>query len=266
MLTAQQRAEFDRTGIVKLEAASPAADAAAMREVVWTELTLRHGIREDDRTTWTPRFVSGMRTSKRHPAFRAILGPPLRAALDDLLGPGRWQEPPHQGQVLVTMPNAESWRVPHQQWHTDVGYDTPPGELVGVKHWAFLDTVEPGGGGTVQLAGSHQLLGRYVSRLAPDQREYKRVRDGFLRSHPWLRRLTVPDDDPDRNRTLMDVETDIDGLPARVVELTGQPGDVYLTHLWVMHAAAPNAATTPRMMRSRPFFRVGSGPAPQPAP
>lgn len=263
MLTAEQRVGFERTGILKLEAAFSAADASAMREVVWKELAVRHGIHQDDPSTWTPRFVSGMATTKRHPAFRAILGPPLRAALDDLLGAGQWHEPRHQGQVLVTMPNAERWRVPHQLWHTDVGYDTPPGVLTGVKHWAFLNAVEPGGGGTVQLAGSHRLLERYVSQLPPDRREYKQVRDSFLRSHPWLRQLAAPDDDPDRNRRLMDVEADIDGLPARVVELTGQPGDVYLTHLWVMHAAAPNARPVPRMMRSRPFYHVDSGAAPE---
>ncbi|GAA4998432.1 phytanoyl-CoA dioxygenase family protein [Actinopolymorpha pittospori] len=263
MLTAEQRAEFDLTGIVKLEGAFSAADASAMRAVVWKELAVRHGIHEDDPSTWTPHYVSGMKTTKRHPAFQAILGPPLRAALDDLLGPGRWQEPKHQGQVLVTLPNADSWRVPHHMWHTDVGYDTPPGQLIGVKHWAFVDAVEPGGGGTVQLAGSHRLLERYVSQLPADKREYKHVRDSFLRSHPWLRGLSKPDDDPDRNRRLMDVDTDIDGLPARVVELTGRPGDVYLTHLWVMHAAAPNASARPRMMRSRPFYPLDAGPAPE---
>jgi hypothetical protein len=48
---------------------------------------------------------------------------------------------------------------------------------------------------------------------------------------------------------------EIDGVPVRVVELTGNPGDVYLTSLWVMHATAPNASSRPRMMRSRSFMR-----------
>ena len=45
-------------------------------------------------------------------------------------------------------------------------------------------------------------------------------------------------------------ETDVDGLPARVVELTGVPGDVFITHAWVFHSIAANARQTPRMMRS----------------
>ena len=47
------------------------------------------------------------------------------------------------------------------------------------------------------------------------------------------------------------VEADLDGLPVRVVELTGRAGDVYVTHPWILHSIAPNASDTPRMMRSR---------------
>ena len=43
----------------------------------------------------------------------------------------------------------------------------------------------------------------------------------------------------------------LDGLPVRVVELTGRAGDVYVTHPWILHSIAPNASDTPRMMRSR---------------
>ena len=69
-------------------------------------------------------------------------------------------------------------------------------------------------------------------------------------SHPWLKALTNDDGDPERNARLMVTGATIDGVSLRVVELTGQPGDVFVTHPWVMHAAAPNAAELPRMMRS----------------
>ena len=42
--------------------------------------------------------------------------------------------------------------------------------------------------------------------------------------------------------------TIIDGVPLRVVELTGDPGDVILMHSDTFHAAAPNRLTEPRMM------------------
>jgi hypothetical protein len=254
MLTTEQRDEFDRTGIVKLEGVFSETDAARMRDVVWAELAARHGMARDDPATWLPYGPTGMVTSKKHRAFEPILGPALRDALDDLLGPGRWSEPKHHGQVLITMPNADRWVVPSRLWHTDIGYESLD-VLVGLKHWALVDTVEPGGGGTVQLAGSHRSLLRYVQLARPENREYKRVRDGFLRSHPWLRSLAAPDEDPDRNSRFMQDGMEIDGVPLKVVELTGKPGDVYLTSLWVMHATAPNASKRPRIMRSRSFMR-----------
>lgn len=82
------------------------------------------------------------------------------------------------------------------------------------------------------------------------------MRDGLLRSHPWLKALSSPEDDPERNARFMSAEVDIDGLPARVVELTGKPGDIYVTHPWVMHAIAPNATREPRFMRSMAINRA----------
>ncbi len=52
-------------------------------------------------------------------------------------------------------------------------------------------------------------------------------------------------------------EADLDGIPVRVVELTGSAGDVYVTHPWVLHSIAPNANHTPRMMRSRVIWKTG---------
>ena len=52
----------------------------------------------------------------------------------------------------------------------------------------------------------------------------------------------------DRIQHYMNDGTVVDGVPLRVVELTGQPGDVILMHCDCFHAAAPNRLTEPRMM------------------
>jgi len=62
--------------------------------------------------------------------------------------------------------------------------------------------------------------------------------------------LWKPGDDGDRMRCYMNDGTVIDGVPLRVVELTGKPGDVILMHSDCFHAAAPNRLTEPRMMLS----------------
>jgi hypothetical protein len=256
MLSAAQVDEFKRDGVVKVSAAFAADHAARMCDVVWGELESRHGMSREDRTTWTTLRPTRLKTTKAHPAANAILGPPLRSALDDLLGPGAWTEPPHQGQVLVTMPTGEIWSVPHRQWHTDVGFDLPVDELVAVKIWALLSDLEPGGGGTPQVAGSHRVIARHLNKTS--ERDFVTIRDQVLDSHPWFRSLTTADRDSDSDRsTRLMTEADLDGLPVRVVELTGRAGDVYVTHPWVLHSIAPNASDTPRMMRSRVIWKAG---------
>jgi hypothetical protein len=59
------------------------------------------------------------------------------------------------------------------------------------------------------------------------------------------------DPNPRRNAYFMDADHDLDGIPVRVVELTGEPGDVVLAHPWLLHHAAPNTASYPRMMRGK---------------
>jgi hypothetical protein len=237
---------------VRIPGAFGADDAERMREVLWRELADLYGMKRDDRSTWTPVQPTNLVASKKDPAANAILGAPLRAALDQLLGTSGWIEPPHQGQVLVTLPTGEPWSLPHRQWHTDVGFELPQDGLVGVKVWALLGDLEPGGGGTPQVAGSHRVIARYLTTT--DERDFRTVRDQVLASHSWFRQLTR--EGGARGDELMR-EADLDGIPVRVVELVGQAGDVYLTHPWVLHSIAPNARATPRMMRSRMIWRNG---------
>jgi len=250
MLNAQELAVFARDGIVKVPSAFSADDAARMRDVLWAELATRHGIDRDDRSTWTTVRPTRLKNTKTNRVANAILGPPLRSALDSLLG--EWTVPPHQGQVLVTLPTGEPWAVPHRQWHTDLGFDLPADDLVAVKIWALLGDLEPGGGGTPQVAGSHRVIARHLTTTS--ERDFTTIRDQVLRSDPWLRDLTTAGRTTDPM-----VEADLDGLPVRVVELTGQAGDVYLTHPWILHSIAPNANDTPRMMRSRFIWRSEGG-------
>ncbi len=249
MLTDAQRSAFERTGIVKLERAFAASDAARMCDVVWNELRGRYGIEREDPTTWDLHPPTGLRSSKRSRAFDPICASLVSGALDDLLGPGRWDRPEQYGNVLVTMPNASEWRVPHRVWHADFESTYPGDSLFAVKVWALCSDVAAHGGGTPQLAGSHRLFARYLADC--QDRAYKPAKEGFLRSHPWLKELSTDDaGDPGRNERFMAADVDIDGIPARVVELTGKAGDAFITHPWVFHSIAVNARNHPRVMRS----------------
>ena len=225
MLSDSQLEEFARDGIARIPGAFSAGDAARMREVLWRELAELYGMRPDDRSTWAPVRPTRLAATKKDPAADAILGPPLRAALDQLFGSAGWVEPPHQGQVLVTMPTGEDWSVPHRQWHTDVGFDVPQDVPGGVKIWALLNDLEPGGGGTPQVAGSHRVIARHLSTT--DERDFGTIRDEVLASDPWFADLTRETRPAEADFM---TEAALDGIPVRVVELTGRAGDVYLTH------------------------------------
>jgi hypothetical protein len=56
----------------------------------------------------------------------------------------------------------------------------------------------------------------------------------------------------------MDTVTDVEGIPARVIEACGRPGDVYVCHPWTIHAKAPNASGEPRFLRAPTLLRKSS--------
>jgi hypothetical protein len=53
----------------------------------------------------------------------------------------------------------------------------------------------------------------------------------------------------DRTAAFMDRETVVDGVPLRVVELTGEQGDMVFCHPVMVHCVAPNRGEWPRFMR-----------------
>jgi ectoine hydroxylase-related dioxygenase (phytanoyl-CoA dioxygenase family) len=72
---------------------------------------------------------------------------------------------------------------------------------------------------------------------------------------------------PDRIAAFMEAGTEIDGVPVRVVELTGEPGDMVFCHPTIVHCASPNHGAQPRFMRIAQIttpdverFRGGSPP------
>jgi ectoine hydroxylase-related dioxygenase (phytanoyl-CoA dioxygenase family) len=162
--------------------------------------------------------------------------------------------------MMVTFPSPRGtpWRLPHRPWHPDFMFNHPQTPMAGVTLFAFVGDVGAHGGGTLLVAGSHRLVARFVEGLPSGVRsDYRRVRTSFLAHDPWLGELSSPDDATDasdaadRAARFMAADHDITGMPVRVVELTGNAGDVVVTHPWTFHCTAPNTADEPRMMRAR---------------
>ena len=49
-------------------------------------------------------------------------------------------------------------------------------------------------------------------------------------------------------------ETEVKGVPCRVVELTGAPGEAVFCNLGLLHATAPNLSDEPRFQRVKFLF------------
>lgn len=242
MLTAGQHDEFRTTGLLRLRGAFPQATAEAMCDRLWEFLARRYAIHRDERSTWTVEKPAGFQPVTRSGAFRAVGGGPLCAALDALFGTGRWARPRWWGRPLVTFPGDGPWELPAGAWHFDF-MPASAGHRP-VQFFAFLNQVRPRGGGTLVLTGSHRLVAPYLGR--GEVFRMPRVR-ASLAAHPWLRGLWEPGGG-DRIQRYMNDGTVVDGVPLRVTELTGQPGDVILMHCDCFHAAAPNRLAGPRMM------------------
>lgn len=246
-------ARFARDGYVVVRQAFARDDAEAMAARWWAELAEVHGIRRDDRTTWHP-IEGDLKAAKRDPLQARILSDRVRGVLDDLLGKDAWLPPKDWGRTIATFPEPGDWDVPTWFWHWDnpchPHLDRPTALFV----VSFIGPVAPRSGGTLVLAGSHRLLIAH-ERGAPAEQSYDRSAKPWhavYRSHPWLAALAGEARSPaDRVATFMDRETLVGDIPLRVVELTGEPGDMVFCHPLLLHCGAPNRGDWPRMMRIR---------------
>ena len=251
--------QFQRDGFVVLMCGFARADANAMEEAWWKELSDLYGIKRDDRSTWF-QPARDLRGGKASPMQTKIQTNRVRGAMDDLLGEGAWKWPKHWGRAIATFPKEGVWDVPghHDRlgpalWHWDspVAWHRP--EMSAVFVFSFVGEVAPGGGGTSILAGSHRLLRLWDAQINDGHRarDAQAQRAWLWRAHPWLAALTGEAASPaDRRKAFMEDGAEIEGISVRVVELTGEPGDMVLCHPTIVHTASPNCGTWPRLMRS----------------
>jgi hypothetical protein len=254
-LTREQRATFERDGVVRLDGVVPADLVAAAQTAVRRPLEAAGFWRDGAwRLDALPRPVwpdHGVRTAKtignKHPELEALMeAPAIRTVVDELLE-GReidrriYPRP----QVLFTLPNAEQWMMT-TGWHTDAPR-LASRRPAGVQVFTFLDHVAPRGGGTLVIAGSHRLLNdgqfltaKHVHRLLGREPFFRQL--WTKRPIPWADDAELP-------------SGAIDNLPLRVMELTGAPGDAWLMDLRTLHNGAPNAGDHPRLMVTYRFVR-----------
>ncbi|HXX47294.1 MAG TPA: phytanoyl-CoA dioxygenase family protein [Myxococcota bacterium] len=243
MLTPDERQVFERDGVVALRGAANAAAVGELRAALQARIAA-------SAATLTPSQLADL--AKQH-EFAATWGPRVMGAVDDLLGSGRWELPKAAGQVLFASaptPGAR-WDVPHSVWHLDYSAPGSARTLPGVQLFVCLDRVAPRAGGTVVIAGVHRAIDG-IRRRAGDAwpGRSKDVRRELHRASRWFRDLCSTRPGEDRVGRFMAGAGDQVCESLRVVELTGEPGDVHVVHPWSIHAPAPSCGDRPRLALS----------------
>jgi ectoine hydroxylase-related dioxygenase (phytanoyl-CoA dioxygenase family) len=261
VLTRSQRTTFEERGVLELRGAVEARVATDLRERVQAFVAER---RLEPSGVGVFRAIHAAATAPLMKTldFEKVWGSAVLAVIDDLLGPGRWQRPKHAGQLLALYsPHAgATWRLPHASWHLDYMAPGAARTLPGVQVFLCVDRIEPRAGATLMACGSHRLIDALRRRNGPAwPGRSADVRKQLQREVPWLRALWSPegDGDPSRTATFMERETTFDGVDLRVIAAAGDPGDVFVMHPWMLHAASPNCGARPRMGLTERIHRLG---------
>lgn len=240
--------ELAQAGVVKIEGmVAPSTARAAHDRVV--ALAEEHEVFSNGRWMRSPspfgypkRFRSALNGLNHDQTFPNLLGAPVASLIEELMGEPVTPLPPGQ-QLLFTLPGQDNWHVPHDVWHLDMprlGENASPG----LQAFTFLEDVEPGGGATLVVAGSHRLLN------SDQVLKSKQVKDK-LRDEPFFQWLFDPKrapiaDPAEATGRMHDVDL-------QVVELCGKVGDVFLMDLRVLHTPAPNCSDSARIMATCRF-------------
>lgn len=242
------RSRLNKAGIVKLDGFVASEDArVAFRKI--RELAERHGLLADgrwitsqDRFAVPKVFRNALGKLQRDREFPCLMGERAINLIEQLVGAAVALLPPGQ-QILFSLPSEESWAIPHDVWHTDLPR-FPDVVTPGLQAFTLLDDLESGGGATLVVAGSHQLLND--AGVLTSKEVKQRLRDEpFFEALFNYRRAPMT--------ALEEAVGHAGGADLRVVELTGSAGDVYLMDLRLLHTPAPNASQKARMMLTSRF-------------
>ncbi|HWS38942.1 MAG TPA: phytanoyl-CoA dioxygenase family protein [Actinoplanes sp.] len=219
---------FIEDGFVKLEGAVAPLVAEHCARLLWRET----GCDPGDPATWTEP-VHWVGDLAQGPFAAAPNSPFLHHAYDLLAGPGRWLPRYSLGSFPLRFPHPDE--PDDAGWHIEGSY-LPEGET-----WPFTNLYSRG----------RALLMLYLfSEVGPDDAP-TRIRAGSHLDVPGV--LAGYGTAGASGLTLSpEVEAASDHRP--VVLATGSPGDVFLCHPFLVHAAQPHHGTRPRFLAQPPLL------------
>ncbi|AOR31116.1 phytanoyl-CoA dioxygenase [Streptomyces fodineus] len=218
---------FLTDGFVKIERAFPPRVAADCARLLWRET----GYDPDDPGTWKEPVVrvGGM---AQGPFAAAANSPVLHEAFDVLVGAGRWQP----RYALGTFP----LRFPHPVEPDDAGWHIEGSYLPEGEQWYFANL----------RSRDRALLMLFLFSEVTEADAPTRIRVG---SHLDVPPLLEPYGEA--GASILELGPQLDRASAHrpLAYATGRPGDVYLCHPFLVHAAQPHHGTRPRFMAQPPL-------------
>ena len=219
---------FVHNGFVKLEGAFSCEAAAACCDILWRDLKLSPDHPED----WKePVLRLGMYAD---PPFREATGSPrLRAALDQLVGVGRWVPPPALGHMVIRFPAPQPpW---DDGWHLDASFP-PPHDPASLDWFQWRINY---------LSRDRAMLMLFLLSDCSEDDAPTRLR---VASHlPMARQLHVYGE-----AGVSSIDLAKEGFASSehcdVALATGEAGTIWLVHPFTVHAAQAHRGREPRFL------------------
>jgi hypothetical protein len=219
---------FLEDGFVRIEGAFPTRVAQDCARLLWQET----GYDPADPGTWAEPVVRipGM---AQGPFAAAANSPVLHEAFDLLVGEGRW-EPRYS---LGTLP----LRFPHEEEPDDAGWHIEGSYLPDGATWYYTNLRSKG----------RALLMLFLFSEVGELDAPTRIRVG---SHLDVPPILEPYGE--EGVSGLDIAPRLVEASAHrpVAYATGRPGDVYLCHPFLVHAAQPHHGSRPRFMAQPPLY------------
>lgn len=218
---------FLRDGFVKMAGAFPAEIARECAQLLWRET----GCDPDDPGSWTEpvRWVFDM---AQPPFVAAANTAELHAAFDLLVGPGRWVPRPSLGSFPL--------RFPHPAEPDDAGWHIEGSYLPEGATWYFTNLHSRG----------RALLMLFLFTEVTEDDAPTRIRVG---SHLDIPPLLAPYGEDGVSGLALAPALTAASAHRPLALATGHPGDVYLCHPFLVHAAQPHHGTRPRFLAQPPL-------------
>jgi hypothetical protein len=227
-LTPDQIDQFVADGFVKLEGAFSRQTAGDCCSILWRDLRLSPDRPEE----WTqPVLRLGMYADT--PFREAAASPTLAAALDQLVGEGRWITPQALGAMVVRFPTTEKpW---DDGWHIDASFP-PPNDPASLDYFQWRVNF---------VSKNRAMLMLFLFSDCGPSEAPTRVRIG---SHLPMARQLEAHGEAGISLAQLAKEGFDSSADCEECAATGEAGAVWLLHPFTVHAAQAHRGGRPRFL------------------